>query len=371
MKHIIVLLSLAVGTTFANSPQHFENDTLPTFPEKAIGPPRGGGGRGQGGRPQIKPQDQEVLPPGKDPEIWKPTPADAAEYDLGRAPANQDQLYWNFAEPADRSYFAKMFTFFVGVPGYEFLASENVYADQPDESQPFQQEQAPYQENALPTGQPLRFARTIVDTAGSRSAYFSRFAPRNPADLCGAWTSLVAFCQDGGISCGCYSGTYYVPDMWNSLAYGCARYKTDADLACDLNDPWCTWAETASEYTEYCTPGPDAVRFAATIDGSTAVGAQIPSVQTSDVEPVNSPAPSPASPIDTGSASMTSPDSTSDAPTSTDVPTSTQPTPATEVSSAPPTNSPTSAAFSLFQPQWASAWPWIGLIAASHWFSLS
>ncbi|KAK4208495.1 hypothetical protein QBC37DRAFT_486791 [Rhypophila decipiens] len=44
-----------------------------------------------------------------------------------------------------------------------------------------------------------------------------------PTKACDAWSSLSVYCGGGGTECACYSGTYYVPDQWNTLAGVCAQ----------------------------------------------------------------------------------------------------------------------------------------------------
>ncbi|KAM7214569.1 hypothetical protein V8F06_010051 [Rhypophila decipiens] len=44
-----------------------------------------------------------------------------------------------------------------------------------------------------------------------------------PTKACEAWSSLSVYCGGGGTECACYSGTYYVPDQWNTLAGVCAQ----------------------------------------------------------------------------------------------------------------------------------------------------
>ncbi|KAN0089935.1 hypothetical protein V8E51_018514 [Hyaloscypha variabilis] len=85
-----------------------------------------------------------------------------------------------------------------------------------------------------PAGTPTIITYTITDfctpVAGGTCTiiptYITVFDPAQPTNACSAWSSLSVYCSGGGTNCACYSGSYYVPDQWNSLAAVCAKALT-------------------------------------------------------------------------------------------------------------------------------------------------
>ncbi|KAF2096306.1 hypothetical protein NA57DRAFT_58228 [Rhizodiscina lignyota] len=90
-----------------------------------------------------------------------------------------------------------------------------------------------------------------ADTVVTLSALFD---PSKPSEACSALGSLATYCSVSSVpnapphSCACYSGSYYVPEQWNSLAERCADYSC---LAADDHD--CYLATVAADYTSYCS----------------------------------------------------------------------------------------------------------------------
>lgn len=180
------------------------------------------------------------------------------------------------------------------LPDYNSVLENNVYEGETGDDQPFKPDQPPYQENKLPlTGQPLRFPR-VQDNADGPQTVISTYKPRQAADVCDLWVSLVDFCSGGGNDCGCYSRSYYVPDMWNSLAYGCAQGGNN-EYACSPDDYYCSVAETAFSNTDYCTLSPDAVKFAAVVPGNAVPDSQATQDGFIDDGPASTNTPTPAS----------------------------------------------------------------------------
>ena len=177
-------------------------------------------------------------------------------------------------------FFSKMYDFFAAKETY--LDKEDAYADATGTENPFK--------NGRPTGQRLRFTRTV--RSPKEHTITSTFNPSEPTDVCRAWTSLATYCGDVGKKCACYSGTYYVPDQWNSLAAGCAVLTTRCSgTDGTTKDPWCEIGKTASDYTNYCTDDPaklrgtSIVKFAARANIKTPVANPAP-----DATPTRKPA---------------------------------------------------------------------------------
>jgi hypothetical protein len=147
-------------------------------------------------------------------------------------------------------FFSKMYAFFAAKETYLDI-DENPYADATGSENPFN--------NGRPTENPLRITRTVKDT---RDTITATFHPTRPTDICRAWNSLATYCGDGGNEdCACYSGSYYVPDQWNSLAAGCAVLTSTCT---STEDVWCQMGQSAASLTDYCTEDAAAVKFAVT-----------------------------------------------------------------------------------------------------------
>lgn len=114
---------------------------------------------------------------------------------------------------------------------------------------------------------------------GEHQLVHSVFNPAKPTEVCIAWSSLDHYCNDGyddaDTSCICYSSTYYVPRMWNSLADGCASITSSCDDSDD--SPECQVRSAALAARTYCATqttdydDPDftsAVRFASYDDAA-------------------------------------------------------------------------------------------------------
>jgi hypothetical protein len=97
--------------------------------------------------------------------------------------------------------------------------------------------------------------------------------PARPSDVCNALVSLAKYCQGASTSCACYSGAYYVPDQWNSLAAGCAQATsacgsglyTNGTASNNTNAELCSYASQAASAVSYCPASTAAVPFAASI----------------------------------------------------------------------------------------------------------
>jgi len=181
-------------------------------------------------------------------------------------------------------FFSKVLDFFAAESTY--ITNERAYADATGDENPFKG-------GSRPTGQPLRFTQTVESP--TERVITATFQPLKPTDVCRAWTSLATYCGNEGEACACYSGTYYVPDQWNSLAARCAVLTTRC--ASSTEDPWCQVGRTASDYTGYCTDDASAVRFAARAN-----------IRSADATPT------------TDSAPASDSETTSDAPTATETP---------------------------------------------------
>ncbi|KAJ4294212.1 hypothetical protein N0V90_007902 [Kalmusia sp. IMI 367209] len=180
---------------------------------------------------------------------------DASVFSLGSFEDNEQTLFENFDGPTV-PFFSKMYDFFAAQETY--LDNVNAYADATGLENPFK--------DGRPTGQRLSFTQRVQSP--TEHTITATFDPSKPTDICRAWKSLVTYCGDAGEACACYSGTYYVPDQWNSLAAGCAVMTTRCtgadESSASTDDPWCEIGQTASDYTNYCTDDAASVKFAAT-----------------------------------------------------------------------------------------------------------
>ncbi|KAK4580055.1 hypothetical protein LTR86_000257 [Recurvomyces mirabilis] len=115
------------------------------------------------------------------------------------------------------------------------------------------------------SGQVLSFTATTSSGLGGQDEdpVVTTFDPLKPTDVCAVMSSLVSYCNGGGTTCACYSGTYYVPDQWNTLAARCARYTSacaPSSATTSGNDTatvtttqdWCQVASVAASYQSYC-----------------------------------------------------------------------------------------------------------------------
>jgi hypothetical protein len=205
-------------------------------------------------------------------------------------------------------FFSKVYDYFAREDGY--IVNEDAYEDAKGDEYPFHQ--------GRPTGEVLKFTRTVEKP--TEHPITATFDPHQSKHICRAWSTLASYCDGAGGECACYSGTYYVPDQWNSLAVGCAVMTTRCDASSD--DPWCKIGRKASSYTSYCTKDSDMVKFGASANIKTSDDA----MPTPDPAPAPEPAPAPAPAI------------TSSAPAPTQTPT--EESPVTPVKTPESTSSP-------------------------------
>ncbi|KAK0334101.1 hypothetical protein LTR59_015186 [Friedmanniomyces endolithicus] len=119
-------------------------------------------------------------------------------------------------------------------------------------------------ESGEPTGEILQ----ITETAQSpyTETITTTFDPTQPTDVCRVWRSIAGYCASGGTQCACYSGSYYVPDQWNTLASICAQQTSQCTIStaspnngtAGLSDgtastaDWCSLASQAASFSNYC-----------------------------------------------------------------------------------------------------------------------
>ncbi|KAM7211191.1 hypothetical protein V8F06_013426 [Rhypophila decipiens] len=72
----------------------------------------------------------------------------------------------------------------------------------------------------------LAARRTVCASIPTTYVTTASFNAVEPTKACEAWFSLSVYCGGGGTECACYSGKYYVPDQWNTLAGICAQAAT-------------------------------------------------------------------------------------------------------------------------------------------------
>jgi hypothetical protein len=84
----------------------------------------------------------------------------------------------------------------------------------------------------------------------------SRFDPVKPADICLALSSLDRYCGKADTQCKCYSSTYYVPQMWSSLAAGCARLKTHSHHDGEHAQTLCSIGQEVASHINDCRRKP-------------------------------------------------------------------------------------------------------------------
>jgi hypothetical protein len=163
-----------------------------------------------------------------------------------------------------------MYDFFAAQEDY--LPTENAYAKATGTRDPFNNDY-----EGRPTGQPIRI--TGKATSPREDDIIATFKPKEATDACKAWSTLRSFCGSAGKDCACYSGTYYVPDQWNSLADGCASVTSKCGGTGTDDDVWCRFGSTAYEYNTYC-PDSDG-------DATSAIFAEIANggTSTEDSEP--------------------------------------------------------------------------------------
>lgn len=150
-----------------------------------------------------------------------------------------------------------MYDFFAAKESYLPTGTENPYADATGTQDPFPKGWA-----HRPTGKPIEIPRTAKSP--DIPPVTAKFDPTDARDACRAWSTLSDYCKGAGEDCACYSGTYYVPDQWNSLANSCARVTSRCG-GTDQNDgEWCQFGRTASSYSDYCPkePSDDSIKSA-------------------------------------------------------------------------------------------------------------
>ncbi|KAK1072781.1 hypothetical protein LTR74_002296 [Friedmanniomyces endolithicus] len=108
-----------------------------------------------------------------------------------------------------------------------------------------------------PTGQVLRITKTAQPPY--TKTITTTFDPTKPTDVCRVWKSVAGYCASGGTQCACYSGSYYVPDQWNTLASICAQQTSQcpSSTASPSNGTastadWCSLASQAASFSDYC-----------------------------------------------------------------------------------------------------------------------
>ncbi|KAK0259907.1 hypothetical protein LTR35_016282 [Friedmanniomyces endolithicus] len=112
-------------------------------------------------------------------------------------------------------------------------------------------------ESGEPTGQILRITKTAQSPY--TETITTTFDPTQPTDVCRVWKSIAGYCASGGTQCACYSGSYYVPDQWNTLASICAQQTSQcpSSTASPSNGTagtadWCSLASRAASFSDYC-----------------------------------------------------------------------------------------------------------------------
>ncbi|KAK0272389.1 hypothetical protein LTR35_012972 [Friedmanniomyces endolithicus] len=139
-----------------------------------------------------------------------------------------------------------------------------------------------------PTGQVLRITKTAQPPY--TKTITTTFDPTKPTDVCRVWKSVAGYCASGGTQCACYSGSYYVPDQWNTLASICAQQTSQcpSSTANPSNGTastadWCSLASQAASFSDYCptsVANTTTVAFAASM---TAVSATTTGVGTAPI----------------------------------------------------------------------------------------
>ncbi|TKA83859.1 hypothetical protein B0A55_00164 [Friedmanniomyces simplex] len=244
--------------------------------------------------PPIRPPTSPIIIPG----VYEPS--NDGWPSLGNYDDTSEEPFTNFEGEWD-IYFSKVLDYFV--------AEETYYANGIDVARvtgagsPFKTGQ--------PTGQVLRFTQTAQSPSAQTT--ITTFDPAQPTDICKAMTSLGGYCANGGTQCACYSGSYYVPDQWNSLAAGCARLTSacpsysNGTASAAASGSWCSLASQAAALREYCPTsiaGTTTVAFAAEMTSTTPTAVAAAGV-TSTAGSTSAPSPT----TDSGSGSSTSTES--------------------------------------------------------------
>lgn len=107
-----------------------------------------------------------------------------------------------------------------------------------------------------PDGKRMTFTKAVIQADQEVVTATSYFDPAQPSDLCFAWSSLDRYCGTAGTPCLCYSSTYYVPDVWNKLASGCANMMTECSTSGNTAATWCSVGRQASNYSTWCATAP-------------------------------------------------------------------------------------------------------------------
>ncbi|KAL1606148.1 hypothetical protein SLS60_003549 [Paraconiothyrium brasiliense] len=255
-------------------------------------------------------------------------------------------------------FYSKMYGFFAAKESY--LPTENPYAEATGKQNPF-----PSGYRDRPQGK--RMTVTAKATAPTDHMVTQTFTPTEATDACSLWSSLRSYCGNAGQDCACKSGSYWVPDQWNSLAKGCARATTKCSGMDVDDDVWCRLGQTAGDYSTYCADEPTmgaavTAKFAELAD----VGADATPTADSDPEPTSD------DPEPTSDDPETSSEEADATPTifSSNTPifaqTTSEPTTSFYVSSTPTTTfapAGSSSSHSL-NPVIASTFAWISLLTA-------
>ncbi|KAF2438312.1 hypothetical protein P171DRAFT_477237 [Karstenula rhodostoma CBS 690.94] len=290
---------VAVATSFVP-----DASKLIPIPLKAVAPNRrgsgggskgggSGGGRGGGGRnskggsrsgrktlPRLRPlpREEDEITAEDDASVFSLRSSEDEEGD-------EQVLFESFDEP-NLAFYSKMYDFFAVKENYLPTGAENPYAEATDTPQD------PFPSNGWrdrPTGKPIRITRTA--SSPTEHEVTATFRPTEATDACKAWSTLRSFCGNAGQDCACYSGTYYVPDQWNSLADACASVASKCSGTDEHDDVWCRFGSTAYDYNTYC---PDLPRDESVTSAKFAEIANLP--EDSGGEPMETPNSTPDEP---------------------------------------------------------------------------
>lgn len=136
---------------------------------------------------------------------------------------------------------------------YDFFAASDSSVQAQAEATPFP-DSGPFEKDGRPDGNPITATRTATYDDGSTELVTSVFNPAKATDVCLAWSSLDRYCNgyyiDIDTSCICYSSTYYVASMWNSLAAGCASITSSCED--DNTSAECKIRRAALAAATYC-----------------------------------------------------------------------------------------------------------------------
>jgi len=166
---------------------------------------------------------------------------EAFKYDLGSYSEDQQPFAENTGEM--QHFYSKV---------YDFFAASDTFVQSQVAAEPTPNS-GPFSKDGRPDGEPVTATRTAT-AGGEDEPVHSVFDPAKPTDVCIAWSSLDQYCNGGNTdidtSCICYSSTYYVPRMWNSLAAGCASITSSCDDDDDSTE--CSVRSAALDARTYC-----------------------------------------------------------------------------------------------------------------------